>query len=118
MFWDETECAVIRDSDIINVGGQKVFPLEVETTLMEADNVVEATVYGMANALMGHAVAASVSLREHEDPALLKARLRKFCLERVAPYKVPVRFTVVDQSEQHNERIKKIRQPRPHADAK
>ena len=107
-----------RDSDIINVGGQKVFPVEVETILMEADNVVEASVYGMANALMGFSVAASVSLEQEEDPVRLKSRLRKICLERLAPYKVPVRFTVVDQSEQHNERVKKVRQQNPDADAK
>ena len=99
-----------RESEIINVGGQKVFPVEVETVLMKADNVVETTVYGVPNALMGSSVTARVSLEQDEDPIQLKVRLRKFCLERLAPYKVPVRFTVVSQAEQHNERVKKIRQ--------
>ncbi|MDA2933359.1 long-chain fatty acid--CoA ligase [Acidobacteria bacterium AH-259-D05] len=98
-----------RNSEIINVGGQKVFPVEVETVLMEADNVIEATVYGLPNALMGSIVVACVSLEHDEDPIQLKVRLRKFCLEWLAPYKVPVRFTVVSQEDQYNERVKKIR---------
>ena len=99
-----------RKSEIINVGGQKVLPLEVETILLEADNVMDATVYGVPNQLMGSSVAARVSLEHDEDPLDLKARLRKFCLGRLTPYKVPTRFVIVSQSEQYNERVKKIRQ--------
>ncbi len=99
-----------RESEVINVGGQKVLPIEVETVLMAADNVVEATVYGVSNPLMGSTVAARVSLKNDEDPIRLKVRLRKFCLARLAAYKVPIRFSVVSQAQQHNQRVKKIRQ--------
>ena len=98
-----------RESEIINVGGQKVFPAEVENILMEADNVVEASVHATPNALMGSAVTARVSLERDEDPVQLKSRLRKFCLSMLSPYKVPVKFTVVPEKDQHNERAKKIR---------
>jgi acyl-coenzyme A synthetase/AMP-(fatty) acid ligase len=98
-----------RQSEIINVGGQKVFPSEVETVLLQADQVVEATIFGTPNSLMGNIITARVSLEQYEDPAQLKARLRRFCLERLAPFKVPVRFTMVQQEDQHNERLKKIR---------
>jgi len=98
-----------RDSEIISVGGQRVVPIEVETVLLQADNVADVTVYGTPNALMGASVSARISLERDEDPVQLKARLRRFCLDKLLPYKVPVRFTVVPQSEQHNERSKKIR---------
>jgi acyl-coenzyme A synthetase/AMP-(fatty) acid ligase len=98
-----------RQSEIISVGGQRVVPIEVETILVQADNVIDATVYGTPNALMGASVAARVSLESDEDLSKLKTRLRKFCLARLVPYKVPVRFIVVPQSEQHSERAKKIR---------
>jgi long-chain acyl-CoA synthetase len=100
-----------RESDIINVGGQKVFPTEVETVLLEADNVDEATVYGEQHPLMGSVVMARVRLRDPEPPGELRARLRRFCRERLAAHKVPVRFRVTD-AEQHNLRYKKQR-PRP-----
>lgn len=102
-----------RQSDVINVGGQKVFPAEVEAALMAAGNVIEATVHGTPNPLMGSIVEARVSLEREEDPAQLKLRLRKFCLERLAPYKVPMRFSVVSQAEQYSDRAKKIRQLTP-----
>lgn len=98
-----------RKSEMINVGGQKVFPLEVETVLLEADNIREATVYGVPHPLMGQVVQAGVSLHTPEDAIALSERLRKFCLERLARYKVPVRFVVVSQDEQHSDRFKKIR---------
>lgn len=98
-----------RTSELINVGGQKVLPIEVETTLLKADNVREATVYGVRHPLMGQVAHARVSLHRPEDPEALAERLRTFCVERMARYKVPVRFTVVGDEEQHNERFKKLR---------
>ena len=98
-----------RQSDVINVGGQKVFPVEVETVLLAADNVVEASVHGVPHALMGSIVAAQVSLEQDEDPIQLKARLRKICLAQLANYKVPVKFSIVPSAELHSDRGKKIR---------
>jgi acyl-CoA synthetase (AMP-forming)/AMP-acid ligase II len=100
-----------RESDIINVGGQKVFPAEVETVLLEADNVEDATVYGEKHPLMGSVVMARVRLREPEALTDLRTRLRKLCRERLASHKVPIRFLVTDEN-QHNVRYKKQR-PKP-----
>jgi acyl-CoA synthetase (AMP-forming)/AMP-acid ligase II len=97
-----------RESEIINVGGQKVFPAEVETVLLEASNIDDVTVYGEEHRLMGAVVMARVSLHREEDPAALRSRLRKHCLAKLQPYKVPVRFQVTDES-QHNLRYKKVR---------
>jgi len=99
-----------RQSDVINVGGQKVFPAEVEAVLMAAGNIVEATVYGKPNPLMGSIVESKVSLEQEEDSVQLKSRLRRFCLERLEPFKVPMRFSVVSQSEHYSDRAKKVRQ--------
>ena len=96
-----------RLSDMINVGGQKVFPAEVESVLLEADNVRAATIYGDRHPLMGQVVKARVSLYEEEDSLLLSERLRAFCVQRMAKYKVPIRFFIVDESEQYTARYKK-----------
>jgi len=98
-----------RKSEIINVGGQKVFPVEVETVLLQAENVREATVYGVKHPLMGQVAHARVSLHQPEDSEALSERLRKFCVERMARYKVPVQFVIVSAEEQHSERFKKVR---------
>ncbi len=98
-----------RKSDLINVGGEKVYPAEVEAVLLEADNVVEAAVYGAKHPLMGQTVNARITLAEPEEPAVLNERLRRFCSERLARYKIPVRFVAVSPDEQHSDRFKKIR---------
>jgi long-chain acyl-CoA synthetase len=97
-----------RESELINVGGQKVFPAEVESVLLQAEDVVDAAVYSENHPLMGRVVAARVTTATPEDPLELRRRLRKFCLEKLAPFKVPARITATTSS-QHNERFKKIR---------
>jgi long-chain acyl-CoA synthetase len=98
-----------RQSDMINVGGQKVFPNEVETVLLEAENVFEASVRGEKHPIMGHVVAADIALHNPEDLSLLKSRLRKHCLSRLAPHKVPVHFRIVDKNTIRSDRFKKRR---------
>ena len=83
-----------RESDMINVGGQKVFPVEVETVLCEATNVRDAAVYAAKHPLLGSVVNATVTLSQPEDPVKLRERLRRHCTERLARYKVPVKIEV------------------------
>jgi long-chain acyl-CoA synthetase len=97
-----------RRTDIINVGGQKVYPAEVESILMHIDNVRDATVYGEKNPITGHIVAARVSLFKPEDLMELKKRVRAFCKNRLASYKIPVKLEIADQ-EQVSARYKKLR---------
>lgn len=98
-----------RKSEMINVGGQKVFPAEIENVLLGAGNVREVTVSGVPHPVMGHVVKAKISLDEPEDRFQLAERLRKFCMERMAKFKVPVKYEIVDGDSQHNSRFKKLR---------
>jgi acyl-CoA synthetase (AMP-forming)/AMP-acid ligase II len=100
-----------RDSDIINVGGQKVFPAEVENVLLQAPGVSEASVFGSRHPLMGSVVNARVSLDADEERDAAIERLRRHCRDHLAKYKVPVRFEIVQAEAQHSARYKKLRQP-------
>jgi acyl-CoA synthetase (AMP-forming)/AMP-acid ligase II len=84
-----------RKSDIINVGGEKVFPTEVEGVIAELDNVAEVTVFAEENAIVGQVLCASVWLNSAEEPAIFVARLKRYCSERLARYKVPVRVSIL-----------------------
>ena len=97
-----------RASELINVGGEKVYPSEVESVIQQLDNVAEATVYGERNPITGHIVCASVRLKSQEDPKEFAAKLKTFCRHRLQPFKVPVKVRVVEQK-QHSERFKKMR---------
>ncbi len=97
-----------RDSDIINVGGQKVYPAEVENVLMQMENVRDVVVYGEPNPITGNVVVARINLFTPEDLAALKRRVRSFCRGRLAPFKVPVRIQISDE-DQYSARYKKKR---------
>ena len=97
-----------RRSEIINVGGEKVYPAEVEGVIEQMPNVAGATVYGERNALVGNIVCAKVALVEPEPAGALAIRVKKFCAERLPRYKVPVRVSVVE-GDLFSERFKKVR---------
>lgn len=97
-----------RDSELINVGGEKVYPAEVEAAIEQLDNVLEAAVYGEANPITGRIVCARVRLAEPEPEKELARRLRRFCRERLRPCAVPVKVTVTDRP-LHGARFKKLR---------
>jgi acyl-coenzyme A synthetase/AMP-(fatty) acid ligase len=97
-----------RRSEIINVGGQKVYPAEVESVLLQIPNIKDVVVVGERHPITGQIVTACVNLFEPEDLTELKRRVRAFCRERLAPYKIPVKIVITDQ-EQHSARFKKMR---------
>jgi len=94
-----------RQSDLINVGGQKVYPGEIETVLLAAPRVLEATVSGEANPLIGTMVKAVVRVAGDEPNEVERARLRQFAQERLLPYQVPQRL-VITRAPLHTERLK------------
>jgi len=97
-----------RQSEIINVGGEKVYPAEVESVLLEMENIRDVTVKGVPNPVTGHMVIAIVCLGQWEDPTVLRKRIRRFCQGRLAPYKIP-RLVEISQDELYSERFKKVR---------
>ncbi|MCU0490777.1 MAG: long-chain fatty acid--CoA ligase [Chloroflexaceae bacterium] len=97
-----------RRTEIINVGGQKVYPAEVESVLLQLENVRDVAVRGEANPITGQIVAARFNLFEAEELAGFKRRVRAFCKERLADYKIPVKIEVTE-NEQHSARFKKMR---------
>ena len=101
-----------RTSDVINVGGNKVFPAEVEGVLLEVPGVLDATVYGIPHPLLGQVPCATVTVREQEPNDALRDRLRRHCVERLAKYKAPMRFIVAQETPSMNLRLKKARDER------
>jgi len=95
-----------RDSEIINVGGEKVFPVEVENVIRGMDNVEDVTVYGEKHSIMGNIVCAKVVLKNHDDSFRIK--VIKYCKDKLQAYKIPVKV-IVEHKELFNDRFKKIR---------
>lgn len=97
-----------RTTDLINVGGQKVYPAEVEDTILELDGVEDVAVYAEAHNLLGAIVVARVATTTVEAPAELKRRVRRHCAERLAPFKVPTKVLAA-QDGLYSPRMKKLR---------
>lgn len=97
-----------RVTEIINVGGQKVYPAEVESVLLQMENVRDAAVYGEKNPITGQIVAARVNLIEPEDSSEFRKRLRAFCKDKLASFKIPIKIEVTER-EQFSLRYKKMR---------
>jgi long-chain acyl-CoA synthetase len=98
-----------RVSEVINVGGQKVFPAEVEDALFGAGGVADATVFAVPHPLLGQVACARVSLLQEENVEAAISRLRAYCRERLAKFQVPVRFEIVGKNAQVSDRSKKLR---------
>jgi acyl-coenzyme A synthetase/AMP-(fatty) acid ligase len=98
-----------RKKEIINVGGEKVLPQEVENILMELDYVQDATVYAMPSPIVGEAVAVDIVFKENVSlPENIKSQVRNHCKSKLEAYKVPVKINVVENLV-HSERFKKLR---------
>lgn len=97
-----------RRSELINVGGEKVYPAEVESVIQQIDNVSEVTVYGEKNPITGNIVCANIRLLEAEDTKAAVLRIKKYCRGHMPTFKVPVKVNIVDE-EMHSERFKKMR---------
>jgi long-chain acyl-CoA synthetase len=87
-----------RASDLINVGGSKVYPAEVEGVLAEMSNIAEVAVYGEPNALMGQIVCARIRLLEAADPKALLKGIQRYCQGRLESYKIPRKIELSDES--------------------
>jgi long-chain acyl-CoA synthetase len=86
-----------RKKDMVNIGGLKVFPREVEEVLFKHPKVREAAVVGVTSRVRGEMLVAHVVPKNGGDPRALKRELREYCAAHLAPYKVPRRFEIVSE---------------------
>jgi acyl-CoA synthetase (AMP-forming)/AMP-acid ligase II len=80
-----------RIKEMINRGGEKISPMEIETVLLAHPAVAEAAVFGVPDPKYGEEVEAAVVLKAQAEPE----GLRIFCRERLADFKVPKVIRIV-----------------------
>ena len=78
-----------RASDMINVGGNKVYPLLVEQAIREVPGVVDVRVFGQPSSIAGQLVACEVVPAPGEDRELLRAGILERCRAQLDRYQVP-----------------------------
>jgi len=97
-----------RKSEMINVGGEKVYPAEVESILQSMEGVADVTVSAEGHRITGQIVRAKVRLATGETLAEFRKRMRLFCGDKLPAFKIPQKVILVSEA-MHGERYKKIR---------
>jgi long-chain acyl-CoA synthetase len=82
-----------RKKDMINRGGFKVYPAEIESALCDQEGVIEAAVVGQPDPILGERSIAFIYTRQ----PLSEHDVRSFCTNRMADYKVPDWVVVSDE---------------------
>lgn len=97
-----------RKSELINVGGEKVYPAEVESVIREMPEISDVTVYSEKNLLLGQIVVADLVLKSPELGSEIVSMVKKHCAAHLQKYKVPVKIKVLADLKS-SERFKKMR---------
>jgi acyl-CoA synthetase (AMP-forming)/AMP-acid ligase II len=97
-----------RSKEVINVGGEKVLPNEVESVILELDIVDDCMVYSEKNAITGQMVAVQVVLHDGVSEKDAKKIIRNHCRVKLDTYKVPARFKFSEKTN-YGDRFKKLR---------
>ena len=84
-----------RLKEIINRGGEKIAPLEVDEALMDHPAVEQAVTFGVPNELLGEEVAAAVVL--HLECTASEKEIREFVSKRLADFKVPRQILILTE---------------------
>ncbi|MCP4104153.1 MAG: AMP-binding protein [Desulfobacteraceae bacterium] len=79
-----------RQKDMVNVGGQSMYPSEAEAVLCRHPAVSEASVYGIPEPVLGEQVCASIVLKPGEKAA--EKEIITFCREHLSDFKIPGRI--------------------------
>lgn len=86
-----------RKKEMINVGGEKVYPGEVEAALLKMPEVGACRAFGVPNAILGQAVAVELIPLGEINPSELRSRVRKYARGALSRYKIPVDIRIVDE---------------------
>lgn len=97
-----------RNKELINVGGEKVLPSEVESVLFQMPDLIDCMVYGEQNPITGMMVVAKVLFRVPMKPSETKKAVTLFCQDKLDRYKIPAKVIQMTESE-YTDRFKKKR---------
>jgi len=82
-----------RLKEMINRGGEKISPSDIDTVLLSNPKVLEAASFGEADAIYGENVQTAVILRPGMQAT--ESELRDYCLARLSAFEVPARIHIV-----------------------
>jgi len=100
-----------RTSAVINVGGQKVNPSEIEAIIIELKGVESVRVYGIENSITGYSIACEIVSSECKSINLWKRDIRRHCKKELQIWKIPTNIFIVKKVEVNSRMKRKIKSP-------
>lgn len=83
-----------RASAMINVGGQKVHPAEIEAVLREIPEVEACHAASKADPITGQVITCTIFSQSNEDLRTWKRKIRNHCRGKLAPWKIPTHLSI------------------------
>lgn len=83
-----------RKTALINIGGQKVHPGEIEAVLHPMPEVDACHVFAKSDPILGNVVACEITTRSSDDMRTWKRRIRSHCRGRLAAWKIPTQVHI------------------------
>ena len=96
-----------RKSQFINVGGEKVLPIEVENVILQIEEITSCTVFAMDSPITGQTVAAKIFILDKSvDQKIIKKKVKDLCRKNLDRFKIPSKIIFLEKLE-YNPRFKK-----------
>ena len=84
-----------RSKDMINRGGENVYPSEIEAVLLQHENVMDAQVVGAEDSRLGEVVAVYLKVKNDKGDDSIK-ELKDHCEAQLSAFKVPKHWKIVE----------------------
>ena len=83
-----------RVDDMINVGGEKVFPNQIESVVKRLDGIDEAVVIGVSHDTFGEV--AKLFVKKSQDSKIKESDIMEYCIKNLERYKVPTSIRFIE----------------------
>jgi len=85
-----------RQKEIIKVGGKRVSPKEIEEVIVSIPEVIDCTVFGIDDDLLGEAIKATVIIDKSNFGAIDQESIKAYCHQHLSTYKIPQVIDIQD----------------------
>ena len=78
-----------RKKEIIKVGGKRISPKEIEEVIVSIPGVVDCSITGIFDEILGEALKAEIVVSDINDPDMNETSIKHLCAQKLAPEKIP-----------------------------
>ena len=92
---DENLFLVGRNDDVINIGGEKVIPSEIEEIIKQIPEIEDVVAFGIDNEIFGKTI--KVNIIKKKNSNLDKIKILSYCLKNLEKFKIPSKIEFVEK---------------------